>query len=271
MEGKGEIGMKVTRIRHAWPEKKGFSLERPDGAGEFILLHFWQPMSVLVGGTMTATKPNALIIYAPDTPQKFCNHKQDIVHDWVHIAGDVAEALARYGLRPDTVYYPANPSYITPIIREMETEFFARNAYYTDLLDLKLRELFARTARHLEQEYTEPAVDAAVAESLKTLRQETFAALDRPVRVAELARRVGLSESRFYVLYKALFGVPPATDLIYARIERAKNLLARSACSVGEAARQAGYTNEYHFIRQFKSVTGMTPGKYRASCLRQRR
>lgn len=261
--------MEVTQIRHAWPEKKGFHLERPDGAGEYILLHFWQPMSLLVGDSMEVTEPNALIIYAPRTPQRFFNDTQDIVHDWIHITGDVAETLARYGLSPDTVYYPANPSYITPMIREMETEFFAKNAYYADLLDLKLRELFAQTARRLLKEYTEPAVDAATAESLKALRQEVFASLERPVRVAELARRVGLSESRFYVLYKALFGIPPAADLIYARIERAKNLLSQTACSVGEAARLTGYTNEYHFIRQFKRMTGMTPGKYRTSSLRQ--
>lgn len=51
-------------------------------------------------------------------------------------------------------------------------------------------------------------------------------------------------------------------DIIYARIERAKNLLSARTYSVSEVAKLAGYTNEYHFIRQFKKVAGVTPGQY---------
>ena len=32
--------MEITRIRHRWTEKKGFLLNRPQGTGEYILLHF---------------------------------------------------------------------------------------------------------------------------------------------------------------------------------------------------------------------------------------
>lgn len=117
--------MKVTQIRHAWPEQKGFFLERPRGAGEYILLHFWQPMHLLCGGEMLITKPDACVIFSPDTPQKFYNDTHDMVHDWIHITGDAAEALDSYGLRPDRIYYPENCGFITEIVREMETEFFA--------------------------------------------------------------------------------------------------------------------------------------------------
>ena len=30
-----------------------------------------------------------------------------------------------------------------------------------------------------------------------------------------------------------------------------------------ESAEQTGYNNPYHFIRQFKQIVGMTPGKIR--------
>ena len=254
--------MKVTRIRHAWPEQKGFFLERPRGAGEYILLHFWQPMHLLCGGEMLITKPDACIIFSPDTPQKFYNDTHDMVHDWIHITGDAAEALDSYGLRPDRIYYPENCGFITEIVREMETEFFACNLYYERLLDTKLHELFAKISRHVVQKCTGVLVDPAVAESLKALRQSLFSSLEEEISVPQMARRVGLSESRFYVLYKSLFGIAPMHDIIYARIERAKNLLSARTYSVSEVAKLAGYTNEYHFIRQFKKVAGVTPGQY---------
>ena len=36
----------ITRVRHAWPEKKGFILDRKNGVEEYIFLHFWQPVKI---------------------------------------------------------------------------------------------------------------------------------------------------------------------------------------------------------------------------------
>ena len=254
--------MVITKIRHAWPEKKGFFLERPDGAGEYIFLHFWQPMHLLSQGKIVVTKPNAVVLFAPHTPQKFFNRTQDIVHDWMHITGNVDEVLARYGLCAGQVYYPEASRFITELVGEMETEFFSQGPYYDTLLELKLQELFVKLSRQLAPGRTKTVLDPSMTEQLKQLRQEMFSCLEDAVSVPEMARRLGVSESRFYVLYKALFGVPPATDLIYARMERAKFLLAQKAHSVSETAKMVGYANEYHFIRQFKKWTGVTPGKF---------
>ena len=77
-----------------------------------------------------------------------------------------------------------------------------------------------------------------------------------------MASRVNLSSSKFYEIYKDIFGVTPQKDLQDARIEHAKNLLIQSGCSVSEAASAVGYTNVYHFIRQFKKICNVTPGTY---------
>ena len=123
--------------------------------------------------------------------------------------------------------------------------------YYERLLDTKLHELFAKISATLCRSAQgcwltggggEPEGAAAVA----------FSSLEEEISVPQMARRVGLSESRFCVLYKSLFGIAPMRDIIYARIERAKNLLSARTYSVSEVAKLAGYTNEYHFIRQFK-------------------
>lgn len=61
-----------------------------------------------------------------------------------------------------------------------------------------------------------------------------------------------------------MFGASPHEDIIGAKVEQAKTILQmeRDATLVC-VAEKLGYKNQYHFIRRFKSVTGITPGTYR--------
>lgn len=255
--------MKITNIRHAWTESKGFDLARPNGANEYILLHFWHPMHILCDEGLVSAKPYSLIVYDRHFPQHFYNNEQDITHDWIHIDEGAQSLLLKYNLKPNHIYYPENSGFITDIVREMETEFFSQSLYFEDLIDLKLCELFAKISRHIYRKQSIGNIDARTTQKLKELRQAIFSSLGNNIGVPEMARLANMSESRFYVLYKALFGVTPARDLIFARVQRAKFLLAQKEYSVAEVARLTGYSNEYHFIRQFKQITGTTPGKYK--------
>ena len=77
-----------------------------------------------------------------------------------------------------------------------------------------------------------------------------------------MAELVNLSPSRFYSLYKAMFGISPQQDLIRKRIQTAQILLDKQEFTVCEVAKLTGYGNQYHFIRQFREMTGMTPGSF---------
>jgi len=77
-----------------------------------------------------------------------------------------------------------------------------------------------------------------------------------------MARRLGVSVSRLYPLYRRLFSISPGKDLILMRVEKAKNMLLQGE-SVSRTAEAMGYANIYHFIRQFKQITGSSPGKIR--------
>ena len=78
-----------------------------------------------------------------------------------------------------------------------------------------------------------------------------------------MAEQINLSESRFYVLYKAIFKTTPNQDLIIARMDYAKRLLSQNnTMPIFDVALKCGYSNEFHFIRQFKKHVGITPKKY---------
>ncbi len=251
----------VTAIRHAWPEKAGFHLNRPNGVTEYVFVHFTNGAEILLSGEYTVIPPHTCILYRPGTPQ-YIYSDHPLIHDWFHFTGSPASLLASAGLSPDTILHPVRPNFITDIIREMETEFFARKKGHAELIGLKIAELMLKLSR-TDEESSADTVDISMSEKLRTLRGEIFLSLGYPWTVEKMAASVGLSQSRFHTVYRALYGNSPMDDLIRARIDSAKNALLFDSRPVYVIAEKLGYNNVTHFIRQFRKFTGVSPIQYR--------
>lgn len=81
--------------------------------------------------------------------------------------------------------------------------------------------------------------------------------------VAEMAKQLHMSMGHLQLLYKQKFEISCIDDVISFRIQKAKDLLAFSDASMAEIAEQCGYHNTEHFCRQFRKVTGLSPGRFR--------
>ncbi|MBQ7931625.1 MAG: helix-turn-helix transcriptional regulator [Clostridia bacterium] len=253
----------VTGIRHAWPEKAGFCLNRHAGHYNYSFVHFISAVEITLAGNAIQVPAHTCILYRPGTPQFFVS-REPLIHDWFHFSDDseLDALLNRLNLQTDTLLYPRRTDFITGIVQEMEIEFFSSKTGREDLLDLKIRELFCRLSRTISGE-SEPSVDPTTAECLYRLRSDMFLTLSHPWTVSEMAARVGFSESRFYSVYRTVYGNSPMDDLIRARIDAAKNALLFTSDPVSVIAESLGYSNLTHFIRQFKGITGISPAKYR--------
>ena len=251
----------VTAIRHAWPESAGFTIDRKNGHPDYTFLHFFGGIEIDVGGERITAPHHTCILYRPGTPQNF-HSRQDLIHDWIHLSGDVEPLLARLNLPTDTLLHPQLTDFITDLIREMESEFFSQKSGKTELLCLKTEELLIKLSRACHGEYGAP-VDTTTEERLRKLRGEVFLSLRHPWTVAEMAARMNLSQSRFFSVYRSFYGNSPTDDLIRARIDAAKNALAFTDQPVARIAENLGYNNLTHFIRQFKALTGVSPSVYR--------
>ena len=251
----------ITLIRHAWPEMAGFLLKRENGLETAVFLHFFNSVELLTGGRTVQTRPHACIFYAPGQPQRFLSNTP-LTHDWMHIEGDLSALMTENGLKFSTVYYPSGPGFVTDMVREMEREFFSDRRGRKEMLGLMLGEFFIRFSRAVSGDEL-PAVDSATAERLRHLRGRMLSDLSRPWSVGEMAKAAGLSQSRFFAVYRSVYGRSPADDMICARIDAAKNALEFGTESIAEIAESLGYNNISHFTRQFHAVSGMTPLKYR--------
>ena len=88
--------------------------------------------------------------------------------------------------------------------------------------------------------------------------------LGKPWTVHELARRMHYSPDHFTRVFRAVHGVSPREFIIQARIEQAKNLIAMSSYSIRRIADLLGYSDVYHFSKQFKEKTGIPPSRFRS-------
>lgn len=80
--------------------------------------------------------------------------------------------------------------------------------------------------------------------------------------LSELAAYCHMSESSFSHKFKNNVGVSPMKYIICQKINTSLSLL-DSGEKLASVSQKLNFSNEYHYSKQFKSVTGMTPSDYR--------
>lgn len=85
----------------------------------------------------------------------------------------------------------------------------------------------------------------------------------RTVVVADLAKAIGLSESRLRFLFKEAAGIPLGSYIQNYRINRAMNMLQTTQHSISHISEEAGFGSPQAFSRIFKKEVGQTPRSYR--------
>lgn len=124
-----------------------------------------------------------------------------------------------------------------------------------------LDRLIDRLLDQLEQavgDHTEVKVRAACA-----LIDERFAEAD--LSLTAVAEELSVSVSHLSTSFRRVTGRTFVEYLTDARIERARELFARTSVHGYEVAQRVGYRDPHYFSTTFKKVTGMTPTEYRRS------
>jgi AraC family transcriptional regulator len=98
---------------------------------------------------------------------------------------------------------------------------------------------------------------------LDCIRDHIRTHLAADIGVAELARLVGLSPHYFSLIFRQAVGVPPHQYILQLRICEAQKLLAAGDMTLAELAAHLGFSDQSHFSRAFRKVTGTTPGHFR--------
>ena len=94
-----------------------------------------------------------------------------------------------------------------------------------------------------------------IAEAVERLRKD----FDRPLRIEDIARELGMSVSGFHHHFRALTAMSPLQFQKHLRLQEARRLMLGDGLDAASAGYRVGYGNASHFTREYKRLFGAPP------------
>jgi AraC-like DNA-binding protein len=165
--------------------------------------------------------------------------------------------------RLDTIYPCGSDPGLTSIISCMLREYedgSPSGRLYAESLSLALAARLNGMAQEDDRQFLAEGLGRQRA---RIIRDFIEGSLAEDLCVADLARLVGISPSRFASLFKNSFSTSVHQFVLNRRIERASSLLSMDGYRNADIAAGCGFASESHFSDTFKRITGVSPRNYR--------
>ncbi len=252
--------MKVNAIGINYTHSRQFSINRPSGSGDYLLLNMKTPAILLLDGTEVTAEKNSVIIFKKGTPQIYWAKEATYANDYIHF--DISGERDIKNLPFDTVLSLPSNKEVSKLIKDLYLEYISNNSLREESIDLLMRLLFVKVYELAAY----PSRDIRIYgyyDALLNLRTMIYRHPEEKWSVTRMANQLNLSPSHFQRLYRQTFQVTCNSDVIQSKLQYAKTALIATRDTVRRIASQCGYENEEHFMRQFKKEVGMTPTDYR--------
>src|SRR6266849_6598354 len=83
--------------------------------------------------------------------------------------------------------------------------------------------------------------------------------LNKPLRIEDVAREVGMSVSGFHAHFRAVTAMSPLQVQKQLRLQEARRLMLSEDLDAAEAGYRVGYDDPSHFSREYKRHFGEPP------------
>jgi AraC family transcriptional regulator, transcriptional activator FtrA len=114
-----------------------------------------------------------------------------------------------------------------------------------------------------QAQFLERPVDQRESGSLSALLDKMRRRLGEPLRIAEMARLVAMSERTFMRRFRATTGMTPADWITQARVDRARELLESTDLSIDHIVSHTGLGTATTLRHHFRRKVGVSPVEYR--------
>lgn len=247
----------MTKIHYVgcdYHHSNTFIYDIPEGHDFWLLLLIKTPAFFAVNGEIKEYPAHSAVLFPPHQPIYYRASRDYFNNDWIRF--DTNESYIANSTLPLGSPFPLDdPEYCYRLMELLSKECLFQKDFRETSIDYLLHTLFNK----LQESYKTNNITPQYYNLLK-LRTQIHNNPGRPWTIAKMSETIHLSSGYLQSIYKETFGVSCMEDVIQSRIRLAKEYLSRGNHSTSEIAHLCGYHNVEHFCRQFKNITGTTPG-----------
>jgi AraC-like DNA-binding protein len=204
----------------------------------------------------------------PVQPNGFITHyeaKRQYIHVDTFFSKELVDEVSSLFPRTDDLSFAAKPKHADVVTQDLVesivsckfNEPLRQHFFNSRVKDLLIQHLVQWNEAEPATSPVTPRETDAVYAAEKIISED----IGLHINIPELARRVHLSEYRFKIVFKIIFGTGAYEYLQKKRLKKAKELL-EQGYSVKEVAAEIGY-HVSHFITLFRDRFHITPGSIR--------
>ena len=259
--------MRIPNVGFQNQQSKDFVLYRPHGTEDHLFVLFHSNAMVWSEGKMVAASPGQCIFFDRNSVQHYFPVGGIFLHDYIHIQFENPyEARLLQDIPLGKLIDLPFPEALSEHFRAVSEMFYSASEYRTELLHHTASVLLYR----FREQCAAPTGQKWFHRDLNRLRSEIYNQPQLAWSTEEIGKRLNLSPSYLFAIYKRTFGITLTNDLIESRMKAARAYLVDTDLSVQRITELCGYRNTEHFIRQFRQKNGVTPAAYRKKILKRR-
>lgn len=203
-----------------------------------------------------------MVLYRPGERQQYYYYAEDSPEVyWVHFSGyDVSQILDKIGFADTHVLFCGLSFHYPELFRQIILELQLKRPCFEELLCFYLQHIFTEIHRSQLEFSADKYRNVDSMEAAVHFFNESFT---HDISIEEYAAGQHMSVSWFIRSFKQYMGLTPMQYITSIRINKAKELLKNTNCSIQEVSTLSGYENPFYFSRIFRKQTGFSPSQYR--------
>ncbi len=239
---------------------KPYTVVREHGRVDYHILYIAEGECVcLYDDAETVMTKGDFVLYPPGVKQMYSfSEGKYVKRFWIHFSGyGVKDILDKLGL--------CGGIYRTSVEQEVEACFekmIYDHSVGTNKSQVAAEGELIRLLSLLSRESGEQSA-TAYSDTVTKMLKYIHSNWQKPISVADVAKKICLSESRTAHLFKASVGKGIHQYVMNLRISTAKELLLSTDLSISEIGEMVGFNDALYFSRAFKSEVGISPREYR--------
>lgn len=250
--------MIFNSVGHDFRHSEDFKLIRPNGLKEYLLLIIRSDAWFIINNEKMRLKPNSMIMIEQNTPHSFGADGGRYINDWVAFNFDAGKEGFLFDKIVFNKFAQSNKIVqdCSDLIKLMQNERLSGEKEM--ISELLFKVILIKFQSAFEEEEI-----GLHKNKMSEIRNLIYNTPTEEYSVQKLADKAYMSKSYFQHLYKQCFNTTPIKDVIASRINYSKQLLFTTDYLIKTISEILNYENDIQFIKQFKLLTGESPGQYR--------